>query len=258
MRSINLKKISGLPIKLNKNKLGFGNGMKKIVPEARTRERMLSVLKNPKAKSPKEFYYMYRDVAMEKDRKKIRANNLRYDITVLPAFKIGDEPNKTFGHYHPKAPKTSTRWPEIYEILHGHAHYLLQNGKEFLVFDAKPGDKCLMLPGFAHVTVNPSSTETLVMANWVCPDFKSNYRLIENFRGAQWYETTDGFIPNMHYKGIPPVQLITSKSFPELGFANDRPMYPDAIKQPKKFQWLVKPQKYLGKFKEYRKNLLVY
>tara|TARA_Y100000310_G_scaffold229792_1_gene232225 strand:+ start:4316 stop:5080 length:765 start_codon:yes stop_codon:yes gene_type:complete len=254
MNITDLRKISGLPIKLKGNKLVFGKGMKKVVPEGRTRERMAAVLKNPKAKAPKEFYDMYRDVAMEKDRKKIMANNLRFDITILPAFNVGDEPNKTFGHYHPKVPKTKTWWPELYEILSGHAHYLLQNGSEFLVFDAKPGDKCLMLPGFAHVTVNPSSKEPLVMANWVYPGFKSNYGPIEKLQGAQWYETSKGFVKNKKYKKNPPVQLISSKSFPEFGYSNSRPMYPDAIKNPKKFEWLSKPQKYLKKFAEYRKQ----
>src|SRR3989344_5983952 len=97
------------------------------------------------------------------ERAKIRANNLRYDITVLPPFRTGDEYNKTFGHYHPKIAVTDTWYPEVYEVLHGRAHYLLQNGSEFLVFDARPGDKCLMIPGFAHITVNPSLRETLVM-----------------------------------------------------------------------------------------------
>ncbi|MFH1391514.1 MAG: glucose-6-phosphate isomerase family protein [Candidatus Diapherotrites archaeon] len=254
MNTVDLRKISGLPLKLRGNKLVFGKGMKKVVPEARTREMMLAVLKNPKSKAPKEFYDMYRDVCLEKDKGKINANNLRYDITILPAFNVGGEPNKTFGHYHPKVPKTKTYWPEIYEVLHGRAHYLLQNGKEFLVFDARPGDKCLMLPGFCHVTVNPSSKEPLVMANWVFPGFRSNYGPIEKLHGAQWYETTKGFVKNKKYKRISPIQLISSKSFSEFGYSNSKPMYSDAIKNPKKFEWLSKPQKYLGKFDEYRKQ----
>ncbi|MCH7902689.1 hypothetical protein IIC68_02965, partial [archaeon] len=236
---IDLKE-SGLPLKLQKNKLIFGRGMTKVIPEARTRERMGAVLKDKKAKAPQEFYYMYRDVCLEKDRREIRKNDLRYDITVLPPFTVGGEYNKTFGHYHPKIPKTRTYWPEIYEVLHGKAHYLLQSDKEFLVFEARKGDKCVMLPGFAHVTVNPGS-ETLVMANWVYPGFKSDYLPIEKKKGVHWYETEQGFIPNKNYSKQFPIQLITPKEFEQFGVTK-RPMYKEAMAKPENFKWLVKPQ----------------
>lgn len=250
---VDLKEISGLPLKLNKNKLVFGRGMNSVIPEARTKERMQAVLKNPKAKAPKEFYYMYRDVCLEKDRRLIRKNNLRYDITILPPFKVGDEYNKTFGHYHQKVPKTRVFWPEIYQILEGQAHYLMQSKDEVMVFDARKGDKCVMLPGFAHITINPNTREPLVMANWVYPGFKSNYGPIEKNQGGMWYETTQGFVPNKKYKKNPPIKIITAKDFPDFGVTS-KPMYYEAIKNPKSFQWLVKPQKYLKKFKEYREN----
>ena len=251
--TIDLKKASGLPLKLNGSKLSSGKGMKKIVPEARTRERMKAVLKSPSAKAPKHFYYMYRDVAMEKDRAKIRANNLRYDITILPAFKAGGEFNKTFGHFHPKKPGTKTWFPEVYEVLHGHARYLLQNGKEFLVYDAEQGDKCLMLPGFAHATVNASEKDVLVMANWVFPGFKSDYRPVEKKGGMQWLYTGKGFEKNGRYKKVPDVKKISPKNFAEFGFT-EKPIYSEAIKSPKKFEFLWKPEKYLKEFRKYRKE----
>ena len=247
-----LKEISGLPIKLNGNKLVFGKGMKKVIPVVRTKEQMKPVLKNPKAKAPTDFYYMYRDVAMNKDRKKIIVNNLRFDITVLPPFTVGDEPNKTFGHFHPTPKGGAVSWPEVYEVLSGRAHYLLQSNKEFLVFDAKPGDKCLMLPGFGHVSVNPSSKEPLVMANWVYPGFKSNYGPIKKNKGACWFETTKGFVKNKTYKKAPPIQIISPREFPKFGLTKN-PMYSVGIKNPKKFEWLEKPQNYLKEFEKYRK-----
>ncbi len=253
MTSVNLRPASGLPLKLEGHKLLFGAGMKKVVPEARTRERMMSVLKNPASHAPNDFYYMYRDVCMKRDAKKIRAAQLRYDITVLPPFTVGDELNKTFGHYHPMVPGTKTWYPEVYEVLHGRAHYLLQNGNEFLVFDAREGDKCVMLPGFGHITVNPSPNETLVMANWVYPGFASDYGPIEKLGGAEWYETTKGFVENKKYVVVPSVKLIAPKNFPELGLGA-KPIYSEGVKNPKKFEWLSKPQNYSALFEEYRQG----
>lgn len=254
MPLIDLRRASGLPLKLDGHKLVFGKGMKKVVPEARTRQRMMPVLKNPAANAPSEFYYMYRGVCLEKHRKKIRAAGLRYDITILPAFTVGDEYNKTFGHYHPLVKGTSTAFPEVYEVLRGRALYLLQNDSEFLVFDAREGYKCVMLPGFGHVTVNPSSLrETLVMANWVCPDFASDYGPIERHGGAQWLYTVKGFAENRKYGLVPGIKLLQPKNFPGLGLTS-KPVYTEGVKNPKKLEWLTRPQEYLQLFEEYRKE----
>ena len=247
-----LKEISGLPLKLNGNSLVFGKDMKKVVPEARTKERMNAVLKDKFGRAPKEFYYMYRDVCIESQRKKIANKDLRFDITILPAFVVGEEYNKTFGHYHPQILGQKIQWPEVYEVLNGTAHFILQNKNEVLVFNAKKGDKCVMLPDFAHVTVNPSEKEPLVMANWVCPNFSSDYSFFEKFNGAMWYDTVNGFVKNSAYKKIPNLKLISSKEFPKFGLTK-KPMYLEAMKNPKKFEWLSKPWKYSKEFKKYRK-----
>ncbi len=250
--TLDLSKASGLPIKLtHENKLVFGKGMKRVTPDVRTREQMMPVLKNHPHKIPKELYYMYRDVCLKKDEKKIKLNKIRYDITIIPALTIGEEYNKTFGHYHPKVPGTATWYPEIYEVLHGRAHYLLQdeNAEETLVYDARQGDKCLMLPGYGHVTINPGK-ETLVMANWVFPGFKSNYEPVELLKGFSWYETKSGFLKNRNYAQHGKIKLLYPKCFPKLGLA-EKPIYKEAMQNPKKFEWLCKPQKYLKLFQEY-------
>jgi len=245
MKIKDLTEICGLPIKLKGNKLEFGKGMQKVIPDVRTFEQMKPVLKNPKAKTPKDFYYMYREVCIEKDREKIRKNNLRYDITVLPGFKVGDEYNKTLGHFHPK------NYPEVYEVLSGKAMYLLQSDKEFMVYDARPGDKCLMFPKFGHITINPSS-EPLVMANWVYPGFASEYGAIKEKKGAAWFYTENGFTPNTNYEKIPVIKIVTAKEFQKFGLTS-KPMYQEGIKNPKKFEWLSKPEKYKKLFEEYLK-----
>ncbi|MEM4257390.1 MAG: glucose-6-phosphate isomerase family protein [Candidatus Diapherotrites archaeon] len=250
--SIDLSEFSGLPLKLDKkNRLVFGKGMKKVVADVRTREQMIPVLKNNTHKMPKEFYYMYRNVCLKKDEKKIEKNFLRYDITILPPFVVGDEYNKTFGHYHPKIPNTNTWYPEVYEVIHGRAHYFLQdeNSEELLIYDARQGDKCLMLPGYGHVTINPSK-ETLVMANWVFPGFKSIYEPVKLLKGFSWYETKNGLVKNRNYGQHGRIKLIYPKIFPELGLT-EKPIYNEAMQNPKKFEWLYKPQKYLKIFQKY-------
>ncbi|VVB99822.1 Glucose-6-phosphate isomerase [uncultured archaeon] len=252
MKIIDLRKASGLPLKINleSSRLIFGKGMRKVAPEARTRKQMMPVLKEPAMRAPDEFYYMHRNVCLRKDAARIKAAGLRYDVTVLPPFTVGEEFNKTFGHRHPCVLGTKVCYPEVYEVLTGRAHFLLQSESEFIVFDAREGDKCVMLPGFGHVTVNPSPEETLVMANWVCPSFKSDYSEYEQHGGSQWFDTAKGFVENRKYVSQA-IRLMQPRVFPEFGLTK-KPMYAECMHSPKRFEWLVRPQNYLHVFSQYR------
>ena len=74
-----------------------------------------------------ELYYMYRDLFLSRgDGEKLREQNLRYDITIIPPGMLGREYIKTAGHYHPLVPGGSVTYPELYEVLEGKALYLLQ------------------------------------------------------------------------------------------------------------------------------------
>ncbi|MDY6768809.1 MAG: glucose-6-phosphate isomerase family protein, partial [Candidatus Nanohaloarchaea archaeon] len=92
------------------------------------------------------LYYMYRDLYREEHRDTIEANDLRFDITVIPPKRLGREYVKTKGHYHPEA-EHGVPYPEIYEVMAGKAHYLLQKRDEsgavvdVVVVTAGAGDK---------------------------------------------------------------------------------------------------------------------
>ena len=150
-----LKK-SGLAIALDENKLVFESGVKEVVPDIRTLEQMKPVLLHKNSDAPKEFYYMYRNVCKIEHEKKIFESNLRFDITVIPAAKIGDEFVKTFGHFHPLVPNTNTHFPEVYEVISGSAHFLLQKETDFVVVKAIEGQKVIMMQGYGHITNNKS------------------------------------------------------------------------------------------------------
>ena len=100
----------------------------------------------------KDMYYMFRDLAKnDSDFEKIKANHLRYDITVIPPGLLGSEYTKTVGHYHPNVPGTDVSYPEIYQVLEGSATYLLQkveygeedNVLDVVVITAERGTWCL-------------------------------------------------------------------------------------------------------------------
>lgn len=144
-----------------------------------------------------ELYYMYRGLEMKED--------LRYDITIIPANMLGQEFTKTKGHEH------VGKYGEVYIILKGEAIFLIQkrNGSDIedaYAVKAKKGDVAVIPPYYAHVTINPTNQE-LKMANWVSENCKSDYIPILDKQGACYFYTTNGWIKNKNYTKIPELRF---------------------------------------------------
>lgn len=195
-----------------------------------------------------ELYYMYRNLYRKGDKKTIEEEELRYDITIIPPRVIGKEFVKTKGHYHPEAAKGFS-YPEIYEVLDGKAHYLLQKrsgrGKieDAVLVEAEGGDKVLISPNYGHITINPAE-ETLKMANWVYRGFDSIYKDITELKGGAYYELSTGeFIENDNYGKIPELRSAEVTEIPEFGIESGRDMY-NLIENPSNLEFLKTPQDY--------------
>lgn len=183
----------------------------KYTPDIRYLDDMREVLadKDFAKNSPNvELYYMYRGLEEK--------GVLRYDITTVPAKMLGNEFTKTKGHYHQGA------YPEVYMVLEGTAIYLMQKRKEngeiedAYFVEAHAGDVAVIPPFYGHITINPSATENLKMANWVSKNCMSDYSLYVENQGACYYYTTQGWIKNETYKNIPDLrQEQPTKSLPE-------------------------------------------
>ncbi|AJF60450.1 MAG: glucose-6-phosphate isomerase [Candidatus Diapherotrites archaeon] len=248
-----LREKSGLPLKLEGNKLVFGKPLKQVKAEARTLEQMKPVLLEPNAKASQELYFMYRNVCLEKHRKKIEENGLRYDLTVIPPATIGKEFIKTMGHFHPNVPSTSVAFPEVYEVLHGAAHYLLQkkDGSDAVVLKAVTGEKALIPPSYGHITIN-AGKETLVMSNWVSMSFSSEYGAIKEKHGGMYFETVNGWVKNNNYSSVPKLREVKAKNVEIFGLIKNKPMY-FLAEEIEKLEFLNKPQNYLEVFEKYLK-----
>ncbi len=204
----------------------------------------------------RDAYYMYRDLSHSPhDSRVIEGHDLRYDITVIPPLAMGHELVKTFGHYHPRVtPASPLTFPEVYEVLEGEAHYVLQratNGRvdDALLVRAVKGDKVVVPPNYGHVTVNPSDA-TLTMANWVCRSFESLYEPYEQHRGAVYYELVNGrLLANRTYSAAPDIRETVAREVPEYGLVRRKPMY-DLIEEPNLLDFLTTPQRHIALFAE--------
>ncbi len=181
------------------------------------------------------LYYMFRDLWKAGDRQRIEKLGLRYDITIIPGRMLGQEYVKTKGHYHPVA--GTVDYPEIYEVLEGEAHYLLQKRKaeRTILVKAKQGNKVIIPPGYGHITINPQNCN-LKMANWVCRNFESEYEPIVEKGGGAWFELEDGFKKNPNYGSVPDLEICAADGNNPF----DRNLY-DLINEPNKLDFLVSP-----------------
>lgn len=206
---------------------------------------------------PVEAYFMYRDLYLTPEHGNVLiAHDLRYDITVIPPLKMGREYVKTLGHYHPPVVADARyTYPELYEVLEGDAHYLLQRPRrehiecvdDVVVLQARQGDKVLVPPNYGHVTINPSE-KTLKMANLVCRSFTSIYEPYKLLHGAVYYESVDGkFLQNRLYAETPDIKLRRPVEVPEIGLTKEHAIY-DLIEHPGQLEFLVAPQKYASFF----------
>lgn len=248
---IDLNNLVGLNIKFDENNYQLIFDKNTIVRELaiRTIEQMREVLIDSRVSSPKELYFMYRDVYSLKDVDIIRKYKLRFDITVIKPDKLGKEFMKTQGHYHPK------NYPELYEVVYGEALCLQQRSdendftkiKEVIVVRAKQGQKIICLPHFGHILINPTD-EPLITSNWVSSEFNSEYELYEKAKGAAYYALEgNGNIAwdeNNFFSELPKVTfLIPNDNISEFGLKTKVPMY-SLVGDLKKLDFLNNPDKY--------------
>lgn len=248
---IDLGSFLGLDIKFDEKqyRLIFANDVMPREAAIRTIDQMKKVLADSNVKSPKELYFMYRDVYGLKDSETIKQHKLRFDVTIIKPDKLGKEFMKTAGHYHPSS------YPELYEVVYGEALCLQQRPdendfrkvKEVIVVKAKQGQKIVCLPYFGHILINPGN-KPLITSNWVSSEFSSEYKLYNESRGAAYYAfhkmLNIDWQKNEFFTQVPKITFLTpSDDIGEFGLKTDRPMY-SLASDLKKLDFLNQPDKY--------------
>jgi glucose-6-phosphate isomerase len=247
---LDLQSQAGLPVYLDRYSLEFDGLVVSQEVDVRTLGQMTDVVLDG-GEGNRRLYYMYRDIRLPKDEKIIRERGLRYDITVIPPGKIGREYIKTAGHYHPNVAGSRISYPEVYEVLVGEADYLLQKKTQdsdeverVILIKAGAGDKVFIPPGYGHITIN-SSSEVLVMANWVARGFSSVYEPIKRKKGGAYFQLEENgqplWIPNYNYLDLPSLEKGNTEQNKEFAFQFDGPLYSALDRDEGVLAILVKP-----------------
>ena len=256
-----LSSIAGLDIKFDteSNRLVFGPDVLQIEPTVRYLHDMRDVLLNSDAREPREVYYAYRGVCRKGDEELLEKLGLRYDLVVVPPGRIAREYAKTAGHGHEIMAGSCRTYPEIYFVLVGTAHYLLQkirwsNEKakpeveDAYCVIARSGDVIFIPPDYEHVTINTGG-ETLIVGNWVGTNFKSVYERLERNRGACYYLINEAgkmqVLPNHNYSLTGELSFRRPQYYLSTGFTKGEPAYQTVTNAPEKFGYLCGEGQYL-------------
>ena len=256
---IDLSKTSGLPIELKEDlRIKFNPPMANREPTyVRKFSQVLPVLLDPKIVPPVEETYLgYRALALPQDEELFQTAHLQYDLTIVPPLKLGREFNKTIGHYHANLPGTAVAHPEVYEVLHGTALFLIQkmdpDFKEvFSVYaiEAQTGEKVIYPPNYGHIMINVGN-DVLVTANWLSTDYQPMYEPVSGKQGMAYYVVAGqgkpyDFIPNPAYgPALAPVRVLSKKFMANFPITGAKPIYTAAVINPKNLAFLNDPLKY--------------
>ncbi len=213
-------------------------------PSIRRAGEMQSALKDQECQVDPDtpLYFMYRNLAWDDtDQAHLAAQHVRFDMTIIPPGVFCGEYVKTKGHYHPNAPD-GAGYPELYQVLEGEAHYLLQKEdlSDVVVVHAKAGESVFIPPGYGHVTINPGSDE-LVMVNLVSDAFASKYETFEERHGAAYYEC-EGSVweKNPAYGPLPELRFFEAAELPYQTIVQGEEIY-DLISNETVMGWLNTP-----------------
>jgi glucose-6-phosphate isomerase len=173
--------------------------------------------KNNQSEMP--VYVIYHDWCEGVEGETLRKHGLSYDVTVMPPSLLGEEYVKTIGHQHLRHEDRDCA--EIFEVLEGEAHLLVQEQHEGRVDDlslvvVKKGEKALIPPERGHVVINASSRNLFAGSLFSrtcadsCDEFVSN-------GGAALYVLTKGrLVKNPRYSWVPEVRVMRVETSPFL------------------------------------------
>ena len=195
----------------------------------------------------------------------MKRSRLRYDLTLIFPGTIGSEYIKTAGHYHSLSHDNIHSYPELYEVLYGTLHFILQKrggGKEWIedavLVLSERGERIIVPPDYGHVAVNPGN-EPLVLVNWIADECISDYETMLEYGGGVYFEKKSNgsyrLTKNRTYENIPTLRMIkTNRGRASIFDFQDIPsLYDILIENPQSLNWLLNPKDTMDKFEAHIK-----
>lgn len=254
---VDLKNVSGLPVALDTDTCKLLLGRDLNTPEYRVRmlHDLDAVWANSVPDADRIIYQYTSGLWFAEDEKTWKNYNVIYGIVVFTPGIFAGEYNKSSGQYHPLMPPNTHATPEIYTVLNGTGHFLLQkalppyeNIEDIVMVEVKKGETFVVPPDYGHLQINPAG-EPLVFSYAVMDGMQGVYAPFQKKRGAVYYEmatdrASEKYIFNSNYKCNIPLRQVKASEICQVPLLNDRVTYQKIRDNLKSLEFLTDPEKF--------------
>jgi oxalate decarboxylase/phosphoglucose isomerase-like protein (cupin superfamily) len=242
-----LTALAGLPLALRDGRIRYGPDI--VIEEDLVRRLadMRDVVADKVGRRGRRIEYHMLNGVRQRNDTHLADLPLRYELTALAGHAIGWEAAKTLGHVHVCPPGGSTGYPEVVEVLHGEAGFLIQDLADGLkgprarrawLVRARPGDQVVLPPDLAHVTIDLGAGP-LVFSDVIDRRARGIYSGVAASHGFGWYVGADGGLrPNPRFAQPPHLEEVTAADWSEPA---PSPLYRHFAADPGQLAWLSDP-----------------
>jgi glucose-6-phosphate isomerase len=216
---LSLRKETGLPVEFDPDasELVLGYGLNRPSYNVRRVRDHDLVWAHPVPDEDRTIYYYTSGLWLAGDRAAWKRSGVIYGIVVIPPGTFGGEYVKSGGQYHPLCGGNRQATPEIYTVLRGTGHFLLQKSappydviEDAVLVEVQAGESFVVPPDYGHLQINPA-TEPLIFSYVVMDGMKGVYGPFRERHGAIYYEMAQGpqrYVFNTRYASELPLRLL--------------------------------------------------
>jgi len=235
---INLEDKCGLPVFLNSETCEYMMGEQLNDTGYRTRKLndLAGVWANPVEENDAVAYRYTTGLWLHEDERTWRNSNIIYGIVSFMPGTHGGEYVKSSGQYHPIVPPNKSASPEVYTVLYGTGHFMLQRAappydviEDAVLVKVKAGETFVVPPDYGHLQINPSK-EPLIFSYVVMDGMSGVYDPYKEKQGAMYYEMdseneSDRYVFNSNYPERVPLRVINAGDICQLPYLNGNVNY---------------------------------
>lgn len=195
-----LRDACGLPVAFDADTCELVLGPELNAPSYCTRKLhdLDAVWANPVADEDRVIYRYTSGLYFAEDAPLWTAANVAYGIVIFTPGVFSGEYVKSSGQYHPPLPPSNLASPEIYTVLSGVGHFLLQKAsppydriEDVVMVEVRAGESFVVPPDYGHLQIN-TAPEPLVFSYTVRDGMKGQYDPFKARRGAAYYLMANG------------------------------------------------------------------
>lgn len=232
-------------------RFSYGKGVFGPEPELRGLDAIRASLLDAQADGPDPVYSIAMDIGREEHREELVARYLLFGAVLYAAGLLGQEPVRSQGHVHAKAPHSGWSPPELFEVWYGQAIIYMQErcgddpGRCFAVH-ARPGEHVIVPPGWGHFVANANPEAGMAFVALCDRQYGFEYSEVRRHGGLAWFPVWNGnafmWQPNRAY-GSSVLHTGRSRSYDEFSVRAGVPLYTQFAENPAALEWVAQPQR---------------